>query len=145
MRSCGKICSIHTYIIIYFFCFYIPLHADTKTLMQNTQSPEILNLERLNTQDSIYNSLPADSLKETQLPKDPSLLKMQQDQMDLMRKEYRGNPAETDLIYYKQREAQKEIQKDSTLKIKPEYGIDEDSIATTEQYEFIMQLFFQNH
>ena len=143
MRSCGKICSIHTYIIIYFFCFYIPLHADTKTLTQNTPSPEILNLETLNTQDSIYNSLPADSLKETQLPKDPSLLKMQQDQMDLMRKEYRGNPAETDLIYYKQREAQKEIQKDSTLKIKPEYGIDEDSIATTEQYEFIMQYFFK--
>ncbi|TLD98310.1 hypothetical protein LS80_005200 [Helicobacter trogontum] len=137
MLSCST--RFYLYIIPYcFLCFCTPLHADTKALMQNNPSQEILN-----TQDSLYNSLPTDSIKEAPLPKDPSLLQMQQDQMDLMRKEFHGNPAQTDLIYYKQNEAQKEIQKDSTLKIKPEYSTYQDSIAQTEQHEFIMQYFFK--
>ena len=133
MRSCGNMFYTYLYHNLFFLLLYPTLRRYKNTYAKYTKSRDIKSREIKYTRFVIYNSLPADSLKETQLPKDPSLLKMQQDQMDLMRKkkDIVAIPQQTDLIYYKQREAQKDIQKDSTLKIKPEYGIDKDSIATT--------------
>lgn len=71
-------------------------------------------------------------------PQQDSLLKMQQNQIDLIKKEFRANPAPYDTIYYKQRENQKQIQKDSTLKIKPDSTPEIEEISETNSHEFII-------
>ena len=120
--------NIH--IALYFLlCFYSVIYA--------------LPYEKQEATTSLYDSKPTDSTQQIILPKDPSELQMQQDQMDLMRKEFHGNPAPSDLIYYKQEEIKKQIQKDSTLKINPDIGKQTDIIGATEQYEFIVQYFFK--
>lgn len=110
------------------------LYADTFTKSSNYIS---------NTQDSLYNSLPTDNLKEIILPKDKTEIQMKQEQIDLMRKEFHGNPAKNDIIYQKQEIIKNQIQKDSTLKIEPEVSEQTDIIGATEQYEFIVQYFFK--
>ncbi len=125
--------GIYKFYISFFYIFIIYLYADSMQLA-NTDI----------TSDSIYNSQPHDSLEqEVPLPKDPSILQMQEQQMDLMRKEYRGNPSKQDLIHYKQEEIKKQIQKDSTLKIKPEHTEDKEIIGVTNQYEFIINYIFK--
>lgn len=95
-------------------------------------------------QNNIYNSEPTDSLpKDIPLPKDNTPLQMQEQQLDLMKKEFRGNPAPSDLIYYKQHQNQKEIQKDSTLTIKPEHTSQTDDILMAQPYEFIITYIFK--
>lgn len=115
-----------------YFC--LPLYA----LPHTKQDIPILHVA-----DSLYDSKPTDSTQQLILPKEPSELQMQQDQMYLMRKEFHGNPASSDLIYYKQNMIKKQIQKDSTLKIKPDISEQTDIIGVTEQYEFIVQYFFK--
>ncbi len=123
---------IATFYIMLLFLYFSCLHANTQP-----------NLPIIYIADTLYHSMPADSTKEITLPKDPDTLQMQQEQIDLMRKEFHGNRAPSDLLYYKQDEIQKQIQKDSTLKIKPEHTTQTDIIGTTAKYEFIMQYFFK--
>ncbi|RDU61602.1 hypothetical protein [Helicobacter sp. MIT 14-3879] len=101
----------------------------------------------VNAQDSLYNTQPTDSSLQdslvdsldTQTPlSDKEQKQMQIQQMDLMRKEQRSNPAPSDLIYYKQREIQKEIQKDSTLKIDPSRLIEVEQMGESIWYEFVI-------
>lgn len=97
-----------------------------------------------NTTDSLYDTAPADSLPpETSLPKQDSDTKMHQDQLWLMKKEYKGNPANTDRIYYRQNENIKEINKDSTLKISPSTKPEIEVMSETPQYEFIINYAFK--
>lgn len=121
------------YIIISCLLYlYIPLYA----LPQR-------DFHVLKVADSLYNSKSVDSTKQIIIPKEPSELQMQQEQIDLMRKEFHGNPAPSDLIYYKQDMIKRQIQRDSTLKINPDISEQTDIIGETEQYEFIIQYFFK--
>ncbi len=124
--------SIYKFFLFTFFLSINILCLDSIQINQNL------------TLNSLYDSNPADSIqKNIPLPKDPSTLQMQEEQIDLMKKEYRGNPSKSDLIYYQQEETKKKIQKDSTLKIKPEHIKEEEIIGETSQHEFIINYIFK--
>lgn len=118
------------YVIIMLSCF-LPLYALTE---QDEIGQNVVRVA-----DSLYDSKPDFISKETTLQKDKTELQMMQEQTDLMRKEFHGNPAKSDIIYHKQEIIKQQIQNDSTLKINPEISEQPDIIGVTQQYEFVVQ------
>ena len=78
---------------------------------------------------SIYDSL--DSLPEARIDSTPP-----PEQIDLIRRESKDNPAATDRIYYKQKAIQEEIQRDPTLRIDPSREGALEDFGESEWYDF---------
>lgn len=98
----------------------------------------------IESNENIYNTQPADSIpQDVPLPSLDSESKMQQDQLGYIKKEYRGNPASSDITRYRQEQNIKEISKDSKLKIAPSTEAQSEVMSETPQYEFIINYAFK--
>ncbi|RDU67686.1 hypothetical protein CQA53_01420 [Helicobacter didelphidarum] len=95
-------------------------------------------------QSDIFYSIPTDSVpNEVPLQKENTIREMQEQQMDIMKKEYRGNPANSDIVNYKHNEIQKQINKDVMLRINPDTAPEIEEMSETQPYEFIIKYDFK--
>ncbi|STQ86194.1 hypothetical protein LS73_000100 [Helicobacter muridarum] len=86
--------------------------------------------------DELYNT-------KQELEQDIQIQQNSQNQIDFIRREYKGNPAASDLIYYKQNKAQEEIQKDTLLNIEPSREPEIEQVASSMLYEFTVLYTFK--
>ncbi|RDU73162.1 hypothetical protein CQA66_02780 [Helicobacter aurati] len=94
------------------------------------------------SETSLYDTQPADSVQyNAQVPNE--IQQTSPEQIQWIRKEYKGNPAQSDMLYYQQREAQKAIQKDSSLQIPAERTPEIEQIAESPWHEFVVSYVFK--